>query len=205
MQALEAPAAEVDAEHAETRDEAAVGVGPEREQRRQEPEQARLGGLRPSVAEDPVEDEDLHREEGVREHLGPEAPARRRGERHQEHSNGRRGDAGALAPRARHHKRQKAEGEEGLQDREAGPASVVRHEGEGDLAQVLVVDPGLGRRRVGVRRGRRQVPAREDVLAVANVPPEVGVRAVDGGEDEDAGEEQRDEERTAQAFRRLAA
>jgi len=52
-------------------------------------------------------------------------------------------------------------------------------------------------------RRSRQVPAREDVLAVANVPPEVGVRAVDGGEDEDAGEEKCDEERASQAFRRL--
>ena len=180
-------------------------VGPDAEDWRQHPEEPRVGGPRLAVAEDAVEDEDDDPEERVGEQLGSKAPARGGGERDQEHGEGGRRDPGAPVPGARDHQREHSDAEQTLQDRQTGAPGVLRHEGEHDLAQVLVVDPRLIGRRVGVGGRRREVAAREDVLPVADMSPEIGVRPVDGGEDEPARQQQRDEQSTTEAVGGVAA
>ena len=204
-EALGGPAAQVQGEHAEAGEEAAVRVGPDGEERREHPEEACVGRRGSPVGEDAVEDEDDDPEERVREQLGTKAPARRRGERDEDHGDGGRPDATAPAPSTRDHQPEQPETEQAFQGRETGAPGVVCHEGEDDLAQVLVVDPRLSRRRVGVGGRRRKVAAREDVLAVTDVSPEVRIRSVDGREDQSGREEQRDEQSAAKAVRRIAA
>ena len=153
-QRLERAAAEVEGQDGQAGEETAMRVDPEREERRREPQDARVRWSL-AGAEAASQHHDQQREERVGEHLGPDRPPgpdRARGEQ-----DGDREDeeTHALARRVSHHQAEHEEAEQAREGVEPGRAEMGLDPPEGDLGQVLVVDPGMPCRRVRVRRRGR--------------------------------------------------
>ena len=165
------------AEDQRCQEEAAVDVGPDQHQRRDRPQQARMGAtLR--------DEEEQHGEERHPERLRPKPERDRRDGEGDEREQRGRPHRQAASPADRVDAAEDDPDEDGPQQHEARPAAEAVDGREDDLGAPLLVDPRQTRRRERPRVDVRDDAGVQDPVAGAD---EIG--QVDGGEAADQGGE----------------